>query len=48
MVLFSSSRSANVRANIEALRAGRFTSEQCDEFGRLVAAGSPVKEEKYS
>jgi D-threo-aldose 1-dehydrogenase len=48
MVLFSSSRSANVRTNIEALRAGRFTSEQFNEFGRLVAADSLTKEEKYS
>jgi len=38
MVLFSSSRPAHVRANMEALRDGRFTSEQLNEFGRLVAA----------
>jgi len=46
MVLFSSSRSANVRANMEAMRGGRFTSEQLKEFERLVTAHSPKKEKE--
>lgn len=46
MSLFSSSRSANVRANMEALRGGRFTSEQLKEFWRLVTAHSPNKEKE--
>jgi D-threo-aldose 1-dehydrogenase len=37
-VLFSSSRSGNLRANVQALRGGAFTAEQLAEFGRLAGA----------
>jgi D-threo-aldose 1-dehydrogenase len=47
-VLFSSSRPANVRANMEALRGGRFTSDQLAEFGRLMAAKFSSKEDRSS
>jgi hypothetical protein len=47
-VLFSSSRADNVRVNMAALRDGRFTSEQLNEFGRLMAAKFSLKEASNS
>jgi len=44
ILLFSSSRPANVRANLEALSQSSFTNEQLHEFGRLVAAEFSIKE----
>lgn len=44
MVLFSSSRMANLRANMEVWGESRFTSEQLEQFARLVAAGLPLNE----
>jgi aryl-alcohol dehydrogenase-like predicted oxidoreductase len=47
MVLFSSSRPANLRANMEAWRDSRFTSQQLYAFGQLVAAVLPLNEGKH-
>lgn len=48
MVLFSSSRIANLRANMEVWRERRFTFDQLEEFARLVGAGLCLNEGIHS